>query len=56
MKLTYAELICLASAILLQIHSPHIPEDCDHYKELDKLYTKLVKEISHAENNRKEGK
>lgn len=52
MKLTHNDLINLASAVLLQMRSPHLPEDCEHFKELDKLYTKLIRGIDNAKSNR----
>lgn len=51
MELTRSELIDLAAALFLQMKSPHIPEDCCHYKAMEKLYTKLLKEIDHAKYN-----
>lgn len=54
MKLTKNELVTLASAVLMQMRSPHIPEDCPYFLELDTLYTKLVKELEHVEHNQKE--
>lgn len=54
MILTTTELITLAGSLLLQMTSPHLPKDCDHYKELNELYIKLTKEMRYAKNNNKE--
>lgn len=51
MELSRSELIDLACALFWQMNSPHIPEDSEHYRVLKKLYTKLLKEIDHAESN-----
>jgi hypothetical protein len=54
MELNNNELVNISCALWLQMR--HLPADSDHYKELDALYSKIIKETDDVKHHKKESR